>query len=79
MLHPLLLQCIEPSPVTHAYIEKTSKELSKNYRVRVATSDGLEQIIIFSQGAMRIPASDFLSEVDAAENEIREFIKEYNR
>ena len=62
-----------------AYIEKTSKELAKNYRVRVATSDGLEQIIIFSQGAMRIPASEFLAEIELAENEIRDFIKEYNK
>lgn len=58
-----------------AYIEKVTHELAKKHRVRVATSDGLEQIIIFSSGAERLPASQFLEEVTATENEIREFIK----
>ncbi len=58
-----------------AYIEKVTHELAKKHRVRVATSDGLEQIIIFSSGAERLPASQFLEEVKATENEIREFIK----
>lgn len=58
-----------------AYIEKVTHELAKKHRVRVATSDGLEQIIIFSSGAERLPASQFLEEVKTTENEIREFIK----
>ncbi len=57
-----------------AYIEKTSKELAKEYRVRVATSDRLEQIIVFGHGTQRVSASEFLDEVQAAENEMREFI-----
>lgn len=58
-----------------AYIEKVTHELAKKHRVRVATSDGLEQIIIFSSGAERLPASQFLEEVKATESEIREFIR----
>lgn len=58
-----------------AYIEKVTHELAKKHRVRVATSDGLEQIIIFSSGAERLPASAFLEEVETAEKQIREFIK----
>ena len=61
-----------------AYIEKTTKELCKEYRVRVATSDNLEQVIIFGHGARRVPASEFYEEVVNAEKEIREFIKNNN-
>ena len=58
-----------------SYIEKTSKELKKNYRVRVATSDRLEQMIIFGGGAERISEKEFLKELEAAEEKIREIIK----
>ncbi|MBR2404390.1 MAG: TetM/TetW/TetO/TetS family tetracycline resistance ribosomal protection protein [Clostridia bacterium] len=56
------------------YIEKTSKELSKNYRVRVATSDSQEQMIVFGNGAVRVSAEDFRAEVEASEAEIRRFV-----
>ena len=58
-----------------AYIEKVTHELTKKHRVRVATSDGLEQLIILGSGAQRVPASEFLKEVTDTENKIREFIK----
>ena len=54
------------------YIEKTAHELSGKYEVSVATSDGLEQIIIFGAGAHRIPAREFLAEIIAAKEEMRE-------
>ena len=57
------------------YIEKVTRELGKRHKVRVATSDGLEQIIILSHGAMRLPASEFHDEVASAEEAIREIIK----
>ena len=57
-----------------SYIERVSKQLLKNNRVRVATSDGLEQLIILGNGAMRISAREFLAEIRAAEAEIREII-----
>ncbi len=56
------------------YIEKVTKELGKKHRVRVASSDGLEQIIILGHGAERVSARAFKEEVDAAEKEIREFL-----
>ena len=37
------------------YIEKTTYELGRDHRVRVATSDGLEQLIILGRGAQRMP------------------------
>ncbi len=56
------------------YIEKTTHELGKKHRVRVATSDHLEQLIIIGNGAVRIPADAFLAEVEETERQIREFI-----
>lgn len=53
------------------YIEKTAHELAGDNRVRVATSDGAEQLIILGSGAFRISAAEFYEEVKAAEGEIR--------
>ena len=46
------------------YIEKTVHEIGRNYQVTVATSDGLEQVIIMGQGARRLSARDFRTEVE---------------
>ncbi|MBE7051276.1 MAG: GTP-binding protein [Ruminococcaceae bacterium] len=56
------------------YIEKTSKELSKTYRVRVATSDREEQMIVFGNGGVRVSADEFRAELDLVEKEMRRFI-----
>ena len=61
-----------------SYIEKTAKELSKKYRVTVATSDGLEQLIIFGSGAFRLSAQALREEVCGVENHIRSMVKECN-
>ncbi len=58
------------------YIEKTSHQLAKRHRVRVVTSDGLEQLIILGNGALRVPSRSFIEEVEAAEEEIRQIIAE---
>ena len=57
------------------YIEKVTRKLSKNNRVRVATSDNLEQLIILGGGAVRLSAEAFKKEVEEAEEEIRSFLK----
>lgn len=56
------------------YIEKVTHELSKGNRIRVATSDGTEQIIILGNGAYRVSASEFHDEVLRVEKAIREYI-----
>ena len=61
-----------------AYIEKTARELSKNYKVTVATSDNLEQLIVFGSGAYRMSANAFLDEVTKKEAQIRQIIADYN-
>ncbi len=57
------------------YIECTSHELVKNHRVRVATSDGAEQMIILGNGAMRISASELRRRVDDMNKAIHEFME----
>ncbi len=54
-----------------AYIEKTVKEMGKKYRVTVATSDRLEQMIVVGEGAHRLSARDFYAEVERVNEEIR--------
>ncbi len=61
-----------------SYIEKTAKELSKDYRVTVATSDNLEQMIVFGSGAYRLSAQNFKVEVEEKESQIRKIIDDYN-
>lgn len=58
------------------YIEKVSRELAqKSRRVRVATSDGAEQMIILGNGAFRVTAKELYEEVKAVEREIRRIIE----
>ena len=53
-----------------SYIERISHELVKDCRVRVATSDGTEQIIILGNGAFRMSAAELLSEIRDAEQQM---------
>lgn len=76
--HGITVVYTKEAETADVYIEKTSTELSKNYRVRVATSDNLEQIIVFGHGAHRISSKEFLEEVESAEKEMRKFIEENN-
>ena len=62
------------SETADSYIERVTHELSKKHRVRVATSDGLEQMIILGNGAMRISAAEFRKRYDDAAAAIREYI-----
>jgi len=58
--------------IADVYIERVTRQLQgKTGLVRVATSDGLEQLIVLGKGALRIPARAFREEVDAATRELR--------
>lgn len=78
-VHGISVVYTKEAETADAYIEKATQELCKNYRVRVATSDNLEQIIIFGHGARRVSANEFKTEVEAVEADIRAFIKENNK
>ncbi len=58
------------------YIEKASYKLAKNNKVRVVTSDALEQLIILAGGALRVSSKEFLYEIQQAEEDIRNIISE---
>ena len=53
--------------------------MAKNNRVRVVTSDGMEQFIILGHGALRVSSQAFLTEVELAQKEIREIIESKNK
>ena len=62
-----------------SYIEKTTYELSrKNCRVRVATSDNVEQLIILGHGALRLSAQAFHAEVEQAAGHISALLERQN-
>lgn len=54
------------------YIEKFAHEHGRKYDVTVATSDGLEQIIIRGQGCSLLSARELLEEVNLASQKLRE-------
>ena len=54
------------------YIERTVHRIGRKHNVTVATSDGLEQIIIMGQGAARISARGFKEEIESAKKQLRE-------
>lgn len=57
-----------------SYIEKVTHKLAKNHKVRVVTSDGMEQFIILGNGALRVSSLAFLEEIKQVEREIKEII-----
>ena len=58
------------------YIERVTRKLTKNHKVRVATSDRVEQIIILGGGALRVSAEEFRKEVENVKEEIRNFLNQ---
>jgi len=62
-----------------SYIEKATYDLSKDHKVRVATSDALEQLIILGHGALRLSARAFHQELEQTQGEISRFLADHNR
>ena len=61
------------------YIAKTTKKLSKEFEISVATSDKLEQLIIMGSGAIRLSANNFKEEVDRVNLEIENMLGDSGR
>lgn len=61
-----------------SYIERATYDLGREHRVRVATSDNMEQVIILGHGALRISARAFEEEVIEAEGQIADLIERWN-
>ena len=62
------------------YIEKTIRQIARkrDSRIRVATSDGLEQVIILGGGAERVPAQELRREVEQTRVEIAAILDRNN-
>lgn len=54
------------------YIEKFAHEMGRKYRVTVATSDGLEQLIIRGQGCILMSANDLKEDIVRVGQQIEE-------
>ena len=62
-----------------AYIERATYEIGRGHRIRVATSDGPEQLIILGHGALRLPASLFREEMEQVQGRIAQILSALNR
>ena len=62
-----------------AYIERATYEIGRQHRVKVATSDGPEQLIILGHGALRVSASNFREEMEQVQGQISAVLEKNNQ
>ena len=74
--HNIYVVYTEEAETADKYIERTVHDMDKKHDVTVATSDGLEQIIVFGEGAVRLSARDLYEEVIKASEDMREVFLE---
>ena len=72
--HNISIVYTKEAETADTYIERTAHKLSREHKVRVATSDGMEQVIIMGSGAFRMSAQELHEDVMRVEKEIREYI-----
>ena len=77
--HNIRLVYTKEAETADAYIERATYEIGKHHRVRVATSDGPEQLIILGHGALRLSASAFRAEVEEVQGRIADVLAQNNR
>lgn len=65
--HNIYVVYTKEAETADQYIEKTVHRIGREHQVTVATSDGLEQIIILGQGAHRLSAAGLKKEIEDAE------------
>ena len=75
-LHGLDVVYTKEAETADMYIEQASYDLSRKHRVRVATSDGMEQMIILGHGAERMSATELKWEVQQASEHIQSVLRE---
>lgn len=69
--HNIYVVYTKEAETADQYIEKTVHEIGRKYQVTVATSDALEQIIIWGQGAVRMSAQGLRKEMEEC-NRVRQ-------
>ena len=72
MYHNIYVVYTKEAETADQYIEKTVHRIGHNGNVTVASSDGLEQIIIMGAGAHRLSARDLRTEIEHTNGQIRE-------
>ena len=72
--HNISIVYTKEAETADQYIERVTHELAGKRRVRVATSDGLEQVIILGHGALRVSAQAFEAEVNQVIKAIEDLI-----
>lgn len=72
LYHNIYVVYTKEAETADHYIERVVTALPKHYRVRVATADGLEQLIISGQGAIRMSARELQRTVQGVEKQLRE-------
>ena len=77
--HNIRVVYTKEAETADAYIERATYEIGKEHRVRVATSDGPEQLIILGHGALRVPASSFREELEQVQGQIAAALEANNR
>ena len=77
--HNIYVVYTKEAETADAYIERATYEIGRRHRVRVATSDGPEQLIILGHGALRLSASAFRQEVEQVEGQIADILAANNR
>ncbi len=77
--HNIYVVYTKEAETADQYIEKTVHDIGKKHQVTVATSDALEQMIIWGEGALRMSAAGFLDAVKTAARQMREFYEDRNR
>ena len=77
--HNIYVVYTKEAETADAYIERATYEIGKHHRVRVATSDGAEQLIILGHGALRLSAATFKAEVEQAAGQIAAILAANNR
>ncbi len=76
--HNIYVVYTKEAETADQYIEKTVHEIGRKYHVTVATSDALEQMIIWGQGATRLSAAGLREEMDACNKERQDAWKQEN-
>lgn len=77
--HNIYVVYTKEAETADAFIEKVTYEIGGRRRVRVATSDGAEQLIILGHGALRLSADLFRMELERTGGEIAAFLEQNNR
>lgn len=77
--HNIYVVYTKEAETADQYIEKTVHEMGRKHNVTVATSDGLEQMIIWGEGAARLSAAGFYEAVEEAGRQTRELFPEGKR